>query len=379
MSGPKILLLTANYGNGHLQVAHSLKEEFISHSDTTIIMKDLFYETSPLIHEWTKKIYLKSYTKSGRQIYRLFYYSSKQISKRKNFNILSYGYSKLCKIVEEEQPDLIINTFPSFAVPFHRKKMNSAIPTYNVITDYCLHHSWVHPNIDKYYVASAKLQSDLQQLGIHNKNIILSGMPIHNDFEKQMNIQDVYQKYELCPSLKTVLIVAGAYGVSKEMKEICYLLEDDPLLQLVIVCGKNDDLYKNLRQTYSNNQNVRVLGYVTEMAKLLKVANCVITKPGGIILSEAMATNTPILLPKATPGQESENARFFHNEGAAVWNEKAEQLALQTKQLVRDEAKLNKMKRSLANLHFPNATRTVANDILADYDQRRFTYQMLKG
>lgn len=34
------------------------------------------------------------------------------------------------------------------------KEANINIPTYNVVTDYCLYHSWVQPSVDKYYVAT---------------------------------------------------------------------------------------------------------------------------------------------------------------------------------------------------------------------------------
>lgn len=367
MNGPKILILTANYGNGHLQVAHSLEQEF-KNNGNDVIVKDLYYETNPFIHEWTKKIYLKSFTKSGRQIYRIFYYSSSEITKRKNLKLLSYGYSKLCKIVDSEKPDVIINTFPSFAVPFHRAKTNSVIPTYNVITDYCFHHSWIHPNIDKYYVASSKLKDELLQIGIDQDCVYVSGMPLKKEFEQTFSHELLLQKSQLNPKKKTVLIVAGAYGVSKEMKEICELLKDDPLLQLLIVCGKNEDLFNSLQKAYQSLHHIKVVGYVTEMAELLHVATCVITKPGGIILSEALAMNTPIILPGATPGQERENAQFFVQQGAAIWNEKIHRLAAEVRLLVRNEAKLASMKQSLKNMYHSKSAMKIVEDILQDYN-----------
>lgn len=378
MAGPKILILTTNYGNGHLQVARSLEQELSSHSGNTVLVKDLFYETSPFIHEWTKKIYLKSFTPGGRQIYRLFYYSSKEISKRKNLKVLSYGYSKLCKIIDQEKPDLIINTFPSFAVPYYRSKTNSTIPTYNIITDYCLHHSWVHPNIDKYYVATKQLETELKKIGVSKDSICVSGMPIKKEFDRPIDLQQVCRTNELNPSLKTVLIVAGAYGVSKEMKEICHSLKEDPLLQLVIVCGRNKNLYKDFQNKYKDYKNIKVLGYVTDMEKLFRVSTIVITKPGGIILSEAMATNTPIVLTRATPGQESENAQFFQQQNAALLCEKVEDLSLRTKQLVRDEPMQRKMKQSLSKMYVPRAAEKISSDILVDYYNRYSQSQFLK-
>ncbi len=369
MVGPKIIILTSNYGNGHVQVAKSLAQEFLLNGNTNVTIRDLFYETSPMIHEWTKKIYLKSYTKGGRQMYRLWYYSSKEITKRKNLKILSYGFSKLSKMIEQEKPDVIFNTFPSFAVPFHRNRTNEIIPTYNIITDYCLHDSWIHPNIDKYYVASSKLKHELLKKGVDSSSILVSGIPVDRSFEEKLHLPSLYQKYHLHPTKKTVLIVAGAYGVSNEMQEICDGLKDDPNLQLIIVCGKNQELLHQLQIKYRTFTHIHVFGYVTEMAELLNVATCVITKPGGVILSEALATNTPILLPKATPGQERENALFFQESGGAIWNEKVSQLIVDTKNLLNNEARLTKMKNSLAKLHVPQSTRAIVTDVLLEFAQ----------
>ncbi|WP_332694338.1 hypothetical protein [Halalkalibacter lacteus] len=72
------------------------------------------------------------------------------------------------------------------------------------------------------------------------------------------------------------------------------------------------------------------------------LATCVVTKLGGIILSEVLTANVPIALPRATPEQEKENALFFQNHGAAISSEKWEQLVKETRQLVHDDARYNR-------------------------------------
>ncbi|MBU9713756.1 MGDG synthase family glycosyltransferase [Evansella tamaricis] len=379
MKSPKVLILTSNYGNGHHQVAKALQDEFIYQGVFNVLVRDLYYETSPRLNEWTRKMYLKSYTLGGRQIYRLFYYSSKELSKRKNLKLLSYGYSRLKKIIEEEEPDVIINTFPSFAVPSYRSKTNTWIPNYNVITDYCLHHSWVHPGIDKYYVATSELANELVKSGVRTENILVSGIPIKREFYAPYNKNQLVEKYHLSSTKPTVLIIAGAFGVSKGMKEVSELLKDDTELQLLIVCGKNEELFNQLQLRYQMYKNIHVYGFVTEMEELLKIADCVITKPGGVILSEALATNTPVLLPKATPGQERENAAYFHKRGGAIWNEKADQLVDQTKKIMRDSEKLDNMKQSLSSIWIPQSASRITNDILQDYSKRVSPKTILKA
>jgi processive 1,2-diacylglycerol beta-glucosyltransferase len=364
---PKILILTTNYGNGHLQVARAIMEQFILAGHTNVVIRDVYQETNPRIHEWTKKLYLKSYTKKGKQLYRLFYYSSNEILKRNYFQLFSYGYSKLKRIMAEEQPDAIISTFPTFSVQHILPRGDHSIRTYNVITDYCLHHSWVQPSVDKYYVATPQLKSQLIANQIDRNKILVTGIPIQHQFHQHYCRTFLLKKYHLKSDCKTILVVAGAYGVSTEMEYICDELKKDKTLQILIVCGKNKQLAKELQRKYGQEPQIRIFGYITNMAELFDLAHCVITKPGGVILSEAVVKNVPIVLIGATPGQEKENAVSFQRSGAAIFPQKRSQLLKEIKELLADETKIKDMKASLAKIHVPRSAETIVKDVIQTY------------
>lgn len=366
MRKPKILILTANYGNGHLQVARALQERF-SFANSDVSVRNMYLEKNPRLNEWTRKLYLKSFTKGGKHLYRLFYYSSQEITKRQNLMIFPYGYSTLQKMIEEEQPDAIINTYPSYAVEYFLTKTNHAIPTYSVVTDYCLHHAWIQPSIAKYYVATQHLKNLLINHDIDTNKIAVTGIPVEKQFDFSHSRQALLDKYQLDGNLKTVLIVAGAYGVSKEIKYICEELRQEKGLQILVVCGKNQQLFNQLETKYQEDKQFRVFGYVTQMAELFELATCVITKPGGIILSEAIVKNVPIVLLGATPGQERENALFFQSHGAAIFCEKWEQLVVETQNLVMDDERLKEMKVAVAKLQVPQAAGEIVSDVLDAY------------
>lgn len=367
MRKPKVLILTANYGNGHLQVAHTLYERFLLHDRADVSVRNIYQETNPRLNEWTRKLYLKSFTKSGKYLYRPFYYSSQEIIKRQNILLFPYGYSTLNKVIAEEQPDVIINTYPSYAVEYFSQKTNKMIPAYTVMTDYCLHHAWIQPSIEKYYVATGELQRKLVNIGVDKRKIAVTGIPVGKQFEDRLSRLTLLNKYQLNPSLKTVLIVAGAYGVSKEIKQICEKLQKNVNLQILVVCGKNEQLFHQLQEKYQEGHNIRLFKYVTNMAELLTMATCVITKPGGIILSEAVAKNVPVVLLGATPGQERENALFFLRNGAALFCEKPGQIVEETEKLLQDDKRLMKMSSSLEKIRVPRATETIIDDILDSY------------
>ena len=68
------------------------------------------------------------------------------------------------------------------------------------------------------------------------------------------------------------------------------------------------------------------LGYTNKMDELMKMATVMVTKPGGITLSEALAVQVPLLLYRSVPGQERENAMFFEENGASIIVEHPDEL-----------------------------------------------------
>ena len=74
-----------------------------------------------------------------------------------------------------------------------------------------------------------------------------------------------------------------------------------------------------LRQQYISENKIGILEaqksksvrFVEDIHELYKIACCMITKPGGITLTEALSVQLPLIIIKPVPGQEKENARYF--------------------------------------------------------------------
>ncbi|MFP9202926.1 hypothetical protein ACLI2R_17500, partial [Enterococcus faecalis] len=75
--------------------------------------------------------------------------------------------------------------------------------------------------------------------GTHPSNVKITGIPIRPQFEESMPVGPIYKKYNLSPNKKVLLIMAGAHGVLKNVKELCENLVKDDQVQVVVVCGKN--------------------------------------------------------------------------------------------------------------------------------------------
>jgi 1,2-diacylglycerol 3-beta-galactosyltransferase len=86
-------------------------------------------------------------------------------------------------------------------------------------------------------------------------------------------------------------------------------------LQLAIVSGDDEDLYRTL-QTVDWHITVHIYGFATNMPAMMRAADCVVSKAGGLIVAESLACGLPLLLIDALPGQETGNAEHVDAHGA---------------------------------------------------------------
>lgn len=310
-----ILIITAPFGNGHKMVADSLKSAFNEKGYSNVKIVDVFTESHPKITNKIKKAYLKSY--SFGHMYSFFYYGVNKLADKKIMWVYNqFGTIALEKLVEEFNPEIIINTFPVSSIKKLKTKKGVEIPVFNVVTDFCVHKLWISDKINKFYLATEDLQKKLNIMNIPIEKTVVSGIPIRSAFENKLNKELLYKKYGFEVNKKIILICAGAFGVLKSMDSICRELSMLNDVQVAVVCGNNKLLKLQLEKL--KIQNLKAFGYTKDIHELYKLSSCMITKPGGITLSEALAVQIPLILYKPIPGQEKENALFFEEKGAAM-------------------------------------------------------------
>jgi len=359
----KILILYASYGDGHIQVSSALKERFESIGCTTVLV-DLFAEAYPKLNELTKYIYIKSYSLFPT-LYGWSYYSTREMRNDTWFSAWfhSWGMSKLQEILDREAPDAVVNTFPMLAMPELRRKTGIAIPIYTVLTDYVLHHRWIHPLVDRYYVATDDLKADMIAAGVPESRIRATGIPLKRSFCPVERTGELYAKYGLDAAKKTVLLMAGSYGVLRGLQETCSALAALPDVQLIVVCGKNEALYASMLAYAEDASNIRVFGFTKEMHELMSLSDTMITKPGGITLTESIQCGLPVVLLRPVPGQERDNAEYLAGRGAAIVAGTDAEAAQAVRDLLEQPERRERALTAIAALRKQDSAETIARDI----------------
>ncbi|HBV86435.1 MAG TPA: UDP-N-acetylglucosamine--LPS N-acetylglucosamine transferase [Desulfosporosinus sp.] len=228
------------------------------------------------------------------------------------------GRSNFLKYIQEFDPDLIVCTYPTVSSILAQLRLEHIlqVPVVTIITDYTVHGHWIHPGVDRYMVACEEVKEMLVTAGILEQRIHVTGIPISPKFEKEKDLESIISKLGLNPDLATFLVM-GAYGNSESIKKICTKLADSGQVQLIIVCGNDEKLYHSMQDVATSACNPLVLlGYVDNMEELMSVADLIITKSGGLTVTEALTMHLPLVIYKPIPGQEEENASFVQRIGA---------------------------------------------------------------
>jgi processive 1,2-diacylglycerol beta-glucosyltransferase len=262
--------------------------------------------------------------------------------------------------LRQEDPDYIISThFLPSQIAAHlvkRKKINSRI--ISIVTDFGVHPFWITEGVDTYIVPSGLTQEALIQEGIKAHNIKELGMPVEEKFLRKFDKNILCAKFGLAPVKFTVLIVTGSFGIGP-IEEIVDLLYKD--VQILAVCARNRNLYVRLRN--KNYANVRVFGFVDNIEELMAVSSVIITKPGGLSISEILAMELFPIFISTIPGQEKANIEVLKKYNIGLSPKSIEELRNIILDFKENPRKLEILKKNIAYLRKPNALKEISDVI----------------
>jgi processive 1,2-diacylglycerol beta-glucosyltransferase len=207
--------------------------------------------------------------------------------------------------------------------------------------------------------------------GVPEHRIRVTGIPLKSAFRPMERSEALYAKYGLDPARRTVLIMAGSYGVLQGLRDVCDALAALPDVQLAVVCGKNESLYVSMRDIAGRRPNVKVFGFMKEMHELMSLAETMVTKPGGITLTEAIQCELPVVLLRPVPGQERDNAEYLASRGAAFIAGNDAQVLEAVRSLMERPERRRLAVRAMAALKRTHSAERIVQDIIEAMDALR--------
>lgn len=321
---PTILILSGRYGEGHHQSALAIKKMITKiYPFYDVVIKDPHAITHPKIDHMSKQLFLFG-VRRFPNVYHFFYQKTREPNSMSQFfkGMSRLGLKGLAQSIIDIEPAAIICTCPiSCGMASLLKKYELIdIPIITAITDFTVHSYWIHDFIDHYIVGSQEVKNGLMNFGVEAREISVTGIPIDPKFSRTYDKEVLRMKYGLRSNVTTVLISGGGYGMIGNGGSIFEALEEIPQkLQIICVCGHNESLYHQLQKEKRTSRHVvRVEGYVNNMEELMAMSDLMITKAGGLTISEALCMNLPLLLYRSLGGQERDNSQFLLRKQSAL-------------------------------------------------------------
>lgn len=296
----KYLIVAAEYGNGHLAVSQAIIDQLSSEDQYELIvpasigkqsLKSKFsvYTYNNVISKHTKKGIIKSGFNTLYNCgvkHKLLYNVAKGI-----------GRKQLADEIKDYQPDVIVETYPHIIKDtYHALRVC-------VITDYNFANIYLAETANTIYCVASPLIKELMiaKFNVMPEQIFVTGIPVRPEFDQT----------NLARSAKKILITLGARGqISKKDIDIMINSCLKNNLEVKVVCGKNETMYQYLK----DRNDIIVYGYVDDMYNIYKDVDLVITKSGGISISECICSEKPMIIniSQSLAAQESKNQEYIN-------------------------------------------------------------------
>lgn len=334
-AGPRILILSASAGVGHLRAAEALELVVRQMCPRAHVVN---VDVLDLTNAAYRHLYGRSYFDLVRNAPHLIGYLYDRFDKpvewtrmdkvRARLQRLHFG--RVVDLIESRPWDLAINThfLPAEVIGSLREAGRVDFPQVTVTTDFYVHAMWVKRGVDRYYAASDESAVNLSAY-VPAADIEVTGIPVHPAFAGPLDRDACRRKHGLATdgdaeygdgtARRVVLQLAGGFGVGPMEQVHRGILGTAHPLHVVVAAGRNDRARATIESIPLPPRHRRtVLGFTSEMHELMAAADLIVSKPGGLTTSEALATGTPMVVVDPIPGQEGRNSDFVLEHGAAV-------------------------------------------------------------
>src|SRR5229473_3641234 len=374
---PKILIISSDTGGGHRSAAAAIVagiERFVK-GESYAIRVVRAVEESAAIADRLVRVY--NWLLRNKQHWMKYYFwaiNRFRPETREFFHSRSIGYVR--ELFERWCPHIVVSVHPLtqhiFARVLRELKLADRIPLVTVVTDpyYGFWKGWACDDVSLYLVASGEARQQLIDYGIAPERIKISGMPVHPkfDFPGEQAAQAARTALGLDAEKFTVFLNAGWEGGGNVPEIFRELVRGELDVQAIFLAGKNEALKTEAEIVAAEARfPVKVIGYSDEVEQLMRAANVMISKLGGLSTFEALNCRVPIIADVTTRPmpQEAGTVNLIVKGGAAVLLQRASDIVPIVRRMIDDSKHYAALRAATITIALPNATKRIVEEITA--------------
>ncbi|MBQ3053461.1 MAG: glycosyltransferase [Clostridia bacterium] len=317
----KVLFLSVTAGNGHNSCANAIDKCLKDRGIETYIL-DIYGYVNKMLGKTVSEIYSFGISKAPK-IYGTIYNMEEDAKLSIGAvmdNINRLATKKIYEFIKENEIDTIITThvFGGQLITRLKRKKKIDIFSVGVVTDYTIHPHWEKTNLDYYVIADEGLSRQCVEKGIPEKKLLPIGIPLDTKYSVKRDKKEMKKRLGFNPEKNLVFIIMGSMGYGNMTSVINDVDRGNNDYQVAIVCGNNKRAKTQIeKRTFK--KEIKVFGFVDNVDEFMDAADCIITKPGGLTVTESLAKELPMIYMDPIPGQEVKNVEFLVNNGAGIY------------------------------------------------------------
>ncbi len=362
---PRILIITAAFGEGHNSAARNLALALTAAGAVTQVSDPCLLGV-PRITAIVNRGYRYITTNFPNVWGKIYRSTDNHDFNRQRSPVMRWVAAALARLIQDFRPTAVVSTYPLYPYFMARiaASMGVKIPLFVVVTDSIeINTVWLRAACDRWLVTDATTRESMILGGLAAEKIIDTGFPVHPDFASLTPISPA----DPCAPFRILYFPTAQLAFLRRHARA--LLDASPDVHLTIILGRNvRALYSRAREIQlAYPGRVRLIGWTRRVPALLNNHHLVIGKAGGATVHEAIAACCPMLIHHLVPGQEEGNLRLLEVIGSGHLAETPAALASSLTQLLADHAAgWREMKQALARHGRNSGALTAARYILND-------------
>ncbi len=308
-----ILVVSAPIGSGHVQAAEAVARVLSASGKIKVQTANIF----DFFPQWAGKLLLSAYLWLLRLYPPGYDFLYKWGDKQDSLGFRSLVNRLFAlgadNFIKKTQPDLVVATHvtPAGVVALYKQKYGKKLPLVGIVTDYAMHKWWIYKEIDVYVVADVDILAGYEKDIQPGQEVWPFGIPVRQQFCEKGDITAVREKLALPEDAIVCILTGGGEGLLPmcDILKAWHMRDKTKQIFFVAVCGRNSCLEKQLLQF--KYDNLRVLGFIDNMADYMQAADVVVSKAGGVTATETLAAGKRLIIYRPLPGQELINAAYL--------------------------------------------------------------------
>jgi processive 1,2-diacylglycerol beta-glucosyltransferase len=314
--GPRVLILSADIGDGHNTAARALAAQLRERGAVVEVderMQALSASQRVVLRDASRVLF--------RYAPRLFsaYYGllmhSRIVRGNARRSLIRVGRRPMLRLIARHRPDLIVSTYPPTTVVLGalRRSGEVSVPAVATVTDLAGLFFWAAPGIDRHLVSWAASAAEVRALA-PDSDVRHVAPLTHEAFHHPCDGSAARRALDLPPDRPIVVVSGGGWGVGDLTGAVRSALRV-PDAFVVAVSGRSKHAHAALTRAVAASPDVRVLGFTDRMSDLLAAADVLVHSTGGVTCLEAGLRGCPVVLYGFPVGHVRHNALAMERLG----------------------------------------------------------------